>query len=522
MQQNQETPVLLDIRSVSNLIPKPSTKARWYQSGKYLKYIAREEATQGISFTNEEIILLGKAKKEANKKYQELFLHHELLEQSNSISKEQCETLKATAYKDYYSTLNQITSTKEFHTGVFDLNGELTKKQLYAKEKSFNKIKDEQLVWSGVLSFSKEFMDEHQIHSGEDFQKIISKNLKEFMALNGFNHKNLETVFSFHKNTDNTHFHFAFFEKYPTKYNKQTQQAEYRKEYMLNKDSLRNFENSIAFDIQNQHVNYDDIFQSRDDLRNSFKTTHHNNKEILQDLIHSLPAIDKKLFKRLKILKQVKLNNPEVSFGNKKISSKLRTDLYNISDFYLKNNPETQEKYAMFLRACEKNSELELELFWNGYSKSSNVIDELKGLTFEEIKKRTKLSNDELIWDAKFDLSNPIEYLKFKRHDFYFRNILSKNEDNEFEGVIPSIANALLEDIDEISIPKENNSSSKLNRFISNNYNNSFDYEKWKQNQLNYVVNKALDKAKADAQYTANRLQMLIDQNKQKQLTHFK
>lgn len=58
-------PTLVDIKYVSNGIPKPSKKANWYKSGEYLNYISRDEAVMKIEFSKDEIELLYEKKKES-------------------------------------------------------------------------------------------------------------------------------------------------------------------------------------------------------------------------------------------------------------------------------------------------------------------------------------------------------------------------------------------------------------------------------------------------------------------------
>ncbi len=62
-------PILVDIKYVSNKIPKPSKKDNWYKSGDYLDYISRDEAIMNIDFSNEEMIVLSEKKKQCQINY---------------------------------------------------------------------------------------------------------------------------------------------------------------------------------------------------------------------------------------------------------------------------------------------------------------------------------------------------------------------------------------------------------------------------------------------------------------------
>ncbi|ATZ17240.1 hypothetical protein ELUMI_v1c05160 [Williamsoniiplasma luminosum] len=517
------TPVLLEVKAVSNAIPKPSKKANWYKSGDYLDYIARHEATRGIEFSTEEIIQLQSKKANAWKKYNYSLKQKKTLLESLSENHDVYTSIKKAiwdeSFKDYKQTLLDLTSTKELHTGVFDLKGEISRKEMYFKKKAFNKIVDDQLIWSGVISFSEDFMNEHQIFSGKEFHKIVSRNLKKLMIQNELNPKQMETAISFHKNTDNTHFHFAFFEKYPTKYNNETKQKEFRKTFMLNLNSMRELEINIESDIKSNMEVFDDLFQSRDELRAAYKTTHNNFQEVFEDLILTKKPLSSNLLKCYRSVKKIKSKNNNLTFGSKNLSKKDKNNLLNLTTIYLENNPALNDKYLEFLEINKNVAKKQFDLFFESYSDSDFVKSKYPNLDKIELYNLTNLNDEELQWDYKFDLSDPIEFLKFKNNEFINENIFHKNENGIYEGILVQIGNELLEDVEYMTLPtlrKNQPTSFKTDNTFNSTDNYSF--VDWKKNKDEYSINKFIDEVQYLSTQKAREIQYLID-TKDKQLT---
>lgn len=140
--------VFKQVRFVDN-----KNRARsYYSSGKYLKYILREEAT----LTN------------------------------NSTGLYNFKTNQEYTFADVNNIKEQMTN-----------------------------LKDNQLFWDCVISIDKRYCDKLKLYDPKDMIEYMQLSLKELFEKNHMDINNFEIFGAYHQNTDNPHFHVGFYETTP-------------------------------------------------------------------------------------------------------------------------------------------------------------------------------------------------------------------------------------------------------------------------------------------------------------------
>ena len=135
------------IRFVDNKSPKRN----YYTSGKYLKYIMREEAT----------------------------------------------LVDSTGLYD------------------FKKNEEYSFEEVNNLKEKFKNLNNNQIIWDCVISINKEYCEKNYISNPKEIIENSQEAIQKLFEMNNMDIDNFEIFAAFHQNTDNPHFHIGFFEKNP-------------------------------------------------------------------------------------------------------------------------------------------------------------------------------------------------------------------------------------------------------------------------------------------------------------------
>lgn len=95
-------------------------------------------------------------------------------------------------------------------SGIFNASGRMKKDEI--KELRKNLRKTESIIWSGIISFEKDF-GLKWCFNYEQAENIVQKELPKFFKRVGLKPDNMEWFAGLHENTDNRHIHLVFFEK---------------------------------------------------------------------------------------------------------------------------------------------------------------------------------------------------------------------------------------------------------------------------------------------------------------------
>ncbi|ATZ17920.1 hypothetical protein EMELA_v1c03580 [Mesoplasma melaleucae] len=220
----------------------------------------------------------------------------------------------------------------------------------------------------------------------------------------------METVLAFHKNTDNTHFHFSFFEKVPTKWN--GNEKEFRKMGKLDKNSIRDLELNITHSIKTTKQTFDDLFKSKDNVREQYNLNLLDYKKVFDDLVNSTQLPNKVINKLSNKIKKISSENFNLTFGSKKLSHKTRKEIVNLTYTFIDSVPELKSSFDEFQKENTVYAKQEFKRFLKTYKNEYSEIDNIKNFD---------LTNEEKGWDYNFNLDDEKEFLKFKKISFLIK-----------------------------------------------------------------------------------------------------
>lgn len=124
--------------------------------------------------------------------------------------------------------------------GAFGLHGALTLREL--DEWRQNAQKTQATLYHGVLSLPAR---QSELVGYEDMEKLVRQTFGGFLKKAGFDPKNVALMCAMHTNTENKHFHFAFYEKAPM-YRDKRARLSYRRKWNIDKQILRDYRMSAT------------------------------------------------------------------------------------------------------------------------------------------------------------------------------------------------------------------------------------------------------------------------------------
>lgn len=309
--EDQSVPVIWKIIRFSKNSTIFQSKRKYYKSGEYWHYITRPEALCKCCITDDKLTELKDTK----------------------------------TIEEYSSKIKEVTQESNT-TGIFANGKELSKEEAQEMNRKIKQIKEEQLLWDCVLSFSQEFEDKYHLHSKEKIAEVIDGNIKKYFRKAGLDPDNLDYWFVVHDNTDNIHAHVGFMEKEPlvlTKNINGKEKLKYREFGKISEEANEFMRFTTQQYIENRREFFTDIKDKRKDINSTFrKQVHHdiksNNNE-LNNLINNY----------LTDLRKHK-NDSHYSYGELyKYAPEKQKQVREIVDYIVQNNEDLKFQFDSYL-----------------------------------------------------------------------------------------------------------------------------------------------------------------------------
>lgn len=284
----------------------------FYRSGKFLDYIARNEAVIKEEYVfDKEVLLEGGVKAQ-----------------------------------DYFKPSN---FTKNDSSGVYELFCDsLTPINIKQKKQELKKIKKEQIIWEMTLN-PGEFGSQQLMYDRDQWNQLLNKHLKNLLKFNGINANNIQGYWALHTNTPFPHVHLSFYEK-ECDYFSKNGEVVFNKKAKIEKHSLKRFRQFFINDIkESDKVDYNSIFEDKKlvwELRRDInkQTKEFNINETFKNSIISEDVKDIQL-----ALVDVK------NKSYKKVDEEIKSKIWNVFNFI-------------------KDYDSELKLLYDNYNKKLDEI----------------------------------------------------------------------------------------------------------------------------------------------------
>lgn len=150
---------------------------------------------------------------------------------------------KPIGYHEYQNQEFKVTSQGSFtKIATYNSNEEFAKSLEYD---SFE-VPDKSLVWSGIISFGKEFFTEHQILEKETAAELTRSVMDDFFRTNGINPSVMKYSGQFHVDTPHHfHIHLQMHQVRPSGYDAKGKNAKWRTKGKFNQRSISNLKEDI-------------------------------------------------------------------------------------------------------------------------------------------------------------------------------------------------------------------------------------------------------------------------------------
>ncbi|WP_368486920.1 relaxase MobL [Spiroplasma sp. DGKH1] len=132
------------------------------------------------------------------------------------LASEYCKHRNTNNVEEYirnYGTALDYHGRRPGSSGLFNENGKFSDEDI--KNFKVNLKKTESGFADGIISLSEEFANKHKFFTEEQWMKVTQHVLPTLFDDLGFDKSNIQWHAAFHKDTDNPHIHFLFFEKEP-------------------------------------------------------------------------------------------------------------------------------------------------------------------------------------------------------------------------------------------------------------------------------------------------------------------
>lgn len=124
--------------------------------------------------------------------------------------------------------------------GAFGLHGAMTEEEM--AEWRENAQKTQATLYHGVLSLPAR---QSELVGYEDMEKLVRQTFGGFLKNAGFEPKNVALMCAVHNNTENTHFHFTFYERAPM-YRDNRGELHYRRKWKIDEQALKDYRMSTT------------------------------------------------------------------------------------------------------------------------------------------------------------------------------------------------------------------------------------------------------------------------------------
>ena len=227
--------------------------------------------------------------------------------------------------------------------GLFDMNGNLSAQEVESlKEKLKN---TDSIIWHGVISFDSE--TSLSFENQDEAIKFLSKTFGGLLDQSHLDKNNITLYASLHKDTDNRHIHFSFFENEPKHVDKNGN-VTFTRKGTLNTKAIENYLISSNIHLSKEKDLY---YSARDDVSNSLKAIRET----------GVTAISKELKKGLTSLIQKLPKNSRLQYSAENMKD-LRKDIDGLSEMLVRSDGALFEKHKTVLEAIAKREKIAREI----------------------------------------------------------------------------------------------------------------------------------------------------------------
>lgn len=213
--------------------------------------------------------------------------------------------------------------------GLFNQNGLCDSRQISELRQNLRETKSP--IWHGLITFEENF-GKTNCNTYEKSYELMKTLFPRFLKSAKFDPNNIEWFAGFHTNTDNRHIHFAFYEKEPIKYRKNSEKLEFSHPQVS------------VFSMEQMKIRTE-VFLT--DLNSKLVK---QRKELAQTFKDSIPTLLKKgeILKSMKKLFLVLPSGGRVSYDSENMMF-LKNDINYLVDLILKSNSKSEAVYKSFL-----------------------------------------------------------------------------------------------------------------------------------------------------------------------------
>lgn len=383
------------------------------------------------------------------------------------------------SHKDYSSRKTEcIVDKQEWKVGYnayqnqehkVTSQGSFTRNFTYSSNEEFEhsleydsfKVLDKSLVWSGVISFSKEFFTEHQILDKETAADLTRDVMDDFFRNNGINPSSMQYAGQFHVDTPHHfHVHLQMHQVRPGCYDAKGKNPKWRTKGKFNQKSIKTLKEDIenyclAKTARRNHF-FNNVLQHRDAIKYSVLETLNNSQDMEQ------------IVKLAYELKQMlpKQGRLQYNSGNLNALAKMKVDkLVEVlieagttsSKEWKTFNQELDgkvEHYASEIDPNSKQGQMKLQVI-EGVRKEK--LQEVWSHVANQVIKAVK-ENDWHLPDNKYNLTVGKRQMTKKRNEFVksfnskkFWGQLASQSSNDIDKALQAIHNELQKNINEVS-----------------------------------------------------------------------
>jgi len=290
-------------------------------------------------------------------------------------------------------------------SGVFGKNGLLTAEEKKEMRNLLRKTKS--VIWDALLSFSEEYGKE-KIKSYEDAIEIVKHNLPKFLKENGMDENNVIWFAGLHRNTDNLHIHFSFFELEPT-FHRANKKGEFYHYGPMKQTS-----------IDNMKVNVEEYMSCTKYFFESYRRNLVSRTETELKGLNPLDDTHKKIKKKLAELFH-KMPKGKMGYGHKDMSE-LRPLIDEIASLIMVQNPSLLEEYKNLKKDLE-----ERDLRVKRICESQNIDPKRFMLSDKYLKDFNRRVGNKIIeYAKKYELDSKWRGLSYEKQAL-MRNRIKRN-----------------------------------------------------------------------------------------------
>lgn len=273
--------------------------------------------------------------------------------------------------------------------GAFGLDHSYTKEELDEFRTDLKKSKS--IIWHGFISFNTELSK--RMNTEDDCIKYLKQNMGVLIDNSTLRKENLNFVFSLHKDTNNRHIHFQFWEKEATKENKKGELS-FTKKGMFSQMAIDNFmvQSGIYFDEKKYEVSTarDEAMQKLKDVCPSVKTIAKNYGDTV--------------IEKLAILKEKLPKTGRIAYNSYNMKN-LQKEVDLVVNYLVNHNPDLHKKVKSYYKAVDERIDMVKSIM---EEQNFAYISKTR-LSKEDIEKLTRNNGEEYkkeLFEKKGDISS--------------------------------------------------------------------------------------------------------------------